>query len=435
MNSAADTIVAIATAPSSAHRAMIRASGPACEGLFRSLISGAEPARGLLPARFSLESRSFPVLAGYFPAPASFTGEDVLEIQMPGGPPLVARVMQILMGHPQVRHAEPGEFSARAYLNGKLTLDQAEGIAQSIAATTADELAAATRLTSGQLGRAYAQLSDQLAQALALSEACIDFSDQEDVVLAGGAQVSATLEQLAARVNALVEGRAGQPNAGEPIVAIVGEPNAGKSTLFNAMMGRIRAVTSPIRGTTRDALRERLHLASGSRWAGWIWLMDTPGVEPTPGDSSLPVFEHADVILWCDPTGAFPHGFAPAADGSATIRVRTKADVAFARSAEAGIEVCALDGRGISELIGAIARAIASLRPAATPQARHAACLRRVANSLEEAHALIAKGPDAPIELTASALRIGLDALGELTGRVDPDRILGLVFSRFCIGK
>ncbi len=457
-----DTIVAVASAPGQSRAALIRVSGPGARGLASELAPG-QADRGCRLARLgggSLPALPVPVLVLGFPAPASYTGEDVVELELPGNPPLVERVLAWLCSREAFRIAQPGEFSARAYLAGKMTLAQAEGVAATIAAASAEQLAAARGLTSGSEGRACLALGEECAAMLALVEAGIDFTDQEGVVpIAPG-----DLARRVARLRETIRGRLGAAEGSEvpgtlPRVALVGRPNAGKSTLFNALLGRARALASARAGTTRDVLEEELDLARDAPGAGRIVLMDLPGLDASPSAgadagaqaAARAALARADALVWCDPSGRFEGdgaaalsadgGRIPGAPATPVVRVRTRADQPVPGSPQ-GLGVCALDGWNLGALRRAIADATCRAgAPAgatlATLLPRHRLALSRARAALGEALALLDPGAgclDAP-EAVASWLREALDALGELAGRISPDEILGRVFSTFCVGK
>ena len=275
--------------------------------------------------------------------------------------------------------------------------------------------------------------ADELALLLALVEAGIDFTDQEDVVPIHPAdlvqKVGALRDAIAADAGDPVEAR-----TDTPVVALVGPPSAGKSTLFNALLGRERAVTHDAPGTTRDAIAEPLTIDG----AGTATLVDLPGLDRDAIDeldraaqaSALEHAARADLLIHCDPAGTFAAD-ARLADRP-TLRVRTKADLLHAPSTD--LEVCALDGYHLDALARAIAdRAFA--HAAAVP--RHARALAAAADALAEAIDTI--DPEAPAlaepELTAGGMRTALDQLGQITGDITPDDVIGRVFSAFCVGK
>ncbi len=452
-----DTIAAVASPPGRSPRAIIRVSGPDARAVAADLCAIPGFTRAVLPAVIGLPAACpieglparlpLPVLALTFPAPNSFTGEDTLELLLPGNPHLVRRALDAILALPGVRLAEPGEFSARAYLNGRLTLEQAEGIAQRIAAETADQLAAADALMDGSHAARLRAHADALTTCLALVEAGVDFSDQEDVV-------PITPADLAARLSAVRGDLAGvlgpAPRAAErerPEVALVGPPNAGKSTLFNALLGRARALVSEHAGTTRDALAEPLDLSPDAPGAGTVTLVDLAGLADRAVDGTDAAAQalareriaRADLLIWCDPTGRFEAAaFTPGP--RPVLRVRTKSDQTPARRpGDPGlIAVCALDGTNLPTLRRAIADAVGAAAPAgAVALPRHRRAIAAAVAHLDQALALTdpAAHALAEPELTAAALRAALDALGELTGPVGTEDLLARVFSAFCVGK
>lgn len=456
MPSLADTIAACASPPARAPRALLRISGPGVPDLARALLTPMPPARGGAPARLALPPHSLPVLAAFSPAPRSYTGEDILELLIPGNPRLIERVLDHLCAHPGVRRAGPGEFTARAYLHGKLTLDQAEGVAASIASLSREELDAARALRDGRAGDDARAWRDELVAVLALVEAAIDFTDQEDVrpisADALRARVAAVRDAIGTRLGA---GAGEHIREGDPLVVLAGTPNAGKSTLFNALLARTRAVAGPAPGTTRDVLVEPLDLARLAPGAGRILLADLAGldagargVDALAQQAARDALADADLVLWCDPSGRFDPAAAPPTDAP-ILRVRTFADQRPAEpSLPSGagpfqapvsppsLSVSALDQRGLPELARSISRTLCGVRaaPLLTLLPRHRAALRDAAVALDHTLALAHERPDSAEEI-AGELRAALDALGELTGRLTPDDVLARVFASFCVGK
>lgn len=475
-----DTIVAHASPPGRSARALVRVSGPAVRDILheRVTLSSRAPDRsaprcGDAIVRIEPDPRvaraepqsghtprthvAIPALALVWSGPRSFTGEDSLELILPGNPALIDRVIEALCAVPSaqpIRRALPGEFSARAFLRGRITLDQAESIACMIGASGEAELRAAQRFADAPANAQRIDWTDRVATLLALVEAGVDFSDQEDVVAIEHADLASRADALAREIDrALGPERTALHNPHLPTVALAGTPNAGKSTLMNALLGRTRAVVSDVRGTTRDALSEPIDLSRFLPGAADALLVDLAGIEnriQTRIDAEAQTqaqraLAHADLILWCDPEGAFDHpALLALTNGRDTIRVRTMADRAGPPSALAEIAVCAIDRWNIHAL-GALVALRLTLAPTAGSSgivvvARHRAALgaaraelRRVAD-LAQRNAEHATSHADPAVLAAH-LRAALDALGEITGALPPDEILGRVFSRFCVGK
>lgn len=449
-----EAIAAVASAPGRSARALLRLSGPDLTPVCAVLLTPPPTNRGAVVSRFRLENdRRLSVLCAFFPAPGSYTGEDVVEIQLPGNPALAERALRAATRLEGVRHAEPGEFTARAFFNGELTVEQAEGVAFTIAAHSNEQLSAARRLAEGETGERHRRLSDGIAEALALVEAGIDFSDQEDVVAIEAGELRRRAGALLDEIDDLLGPAAGgEQHEGEPRVVLAGPPNAGKSTLFNALLGFDRAVVNERAGTTRDALAERLDLSRDLPGAGEATLLDLAGLDAALSGGVVDAeaqraarreVEQADAIVLCDPAGRFepPGAIDP---NAAVVRVRTKADLPGSEEVDAeadALQVCALDGWNLAALRRAIADAVESSRAGAELRVlpRHRRALERTRESLvtakEVAESADARGGVASAELTAQSLREALDAIGEIAGRVHPDDVIGRIFATFCVGK
>lgn len=441
MTAPGDTIVACATAigrPMWGARALVRLSGPdAFDVIDRLLTSPVERTRGVSKHELSVLGAALPVAVMRLVAPASYTGEDTAEIVLPANALLVDAVIDALLEYPGARRAGAGEFTARAYLSGRLSLDEAEGVAQLIGATNEAELSAANRVLSGAAGDRARRLAEEVARLLALVEAGVDFTDQEDVVPIAPAELREAIGRVRGELGKDASAAAA---TGVFRAVLVGPPSAGKSTLFNALLGSERSMTDAAPGTTRDVIAEPLELEGAD-----IELCDLPGLDPDPAGAiavemqaaARRAIDGADLILACDPEGRwdFIDGSRPA------LRIRTKLDEHGARAVP--LAVCALDGDGLDALRRAIADAALG-RGAPTAGAhelsvapRHRRAAREAGRSLRTAAALLELDTDAITEpeLVAGELRLALDRLGEITGRITPDDVIGRVFASFCVGK
>lgn len=472
----ADTIVALATGWVASPRALIRLSGQRVpEVLAACGLSGLSWTDRALIQRTRLRiDRDSPVIAPstslevaaltlLYPAGRSYTGEASAEIMIAGNPRLVERVIAGLTAFDGVRAASPGEFSARAYLNGRLTLAQAEGVAATIAARSQDELEGARRVMSGEAGRRHTALIDEVATLLALVEAGIDFTDQEDVVPIAPSDLAFRVREVMSRLEGERGATAGsERETGLPMVVLAGAPNAGKSTLFNALLGRRRTVVSDIAGTTRDVVVEELDLSDAApglvvELADLAGLDDSGDLNATDADAqhrAWAAIDEADVVVWCDPTGMFLEPLRAGRAERAVVRVRTKADrptldrkswlnASAACDDDRGgvLSVCALDGWNLPMLRRAIADAAWRDRftGAGAVLPRHRRSIAKAVVALRATMTLLEAGPAlgaiGSAELVAGTLREALDALCELTGRLSPDDVIGRIFATFCIGK
>jgi tRNA modification GTPase len=345
-----------------------------------------------------------------------------------------------------VRLAEPGEFSARAFFNGKMDLTEAEGIAATIGAGNRAQLRAAASLREGDLHRWAQETAERLANLLALVEAGIDFVDEEDIRFIEPAALELKLGQLCEYVQEQLAAAVRIDRLDDlPTVVFIGKPNVGKSSLINALAGQERSIVSPVAGTTRDMLAVRME----TRW-GAVRLLDVPGEEARADELRGKMMEareqallDADVILEVvtDEEGA---AAGPGEDGSHAarcFRVRNKADLLAGDyeggeswqvvSAKTGFHVEAL-----REKIGELAaREEAGAAGRLVLNHRHRAILQEAVGALDYAGHLATTGLERHPELVAAELRRGLDLLGQITGAISPDEVLGRIFSQFCIGK
>lgn len=427
-------IFALATGAGRSAVAVMRLSGSGCAAVVESL-AGPLPAarraslRALRHAGVTLDR----ALVLWFPAPGSYTGEDSAELHLHGGPAVLAAVAAALeaLG---ARPAEPGEFTRRAFLHGRLDLTAAEGIADLIAAETEAQRRQALRQAEGGLARLHADWAKRLTRLLARQEAFIEF-EEEDLPADLDARVEADAAALRAEMSALLaEGERGEKLREGLTIAILGAPNAGKSSLLNALAGRAAAIVSARAGTTRDVVEVRMILAGVP-----VTLADTAGLREAADDieaegvrRALARAETADLRLLVFAADAKPDAATLALRGPDALLVLNKADIAAARMDEA-MAVSARTGFGLDALrtrLEEAATARAGLTEVATlTRPRHRAALRE---AMEELDRLSSAGLP---ELRAEALRAALRALSRLTGRVDVEHVLDLVFSEFCIGK
>jgi tRNA modification GTPase len=440
-----ETIVAVSSAPGPGTRAIVRLSGKGTADAVRKVFTHAKqvPARHLTPGTLRLTGVHSPVPAElyFFEHPHSYTGQDVAEFHLVGSPPLVERLVADLLDA-GARPAKPGEFTLRAFLAGKLDLPKAEAVHAVIEAGTDADLSAALAQLAGGVTRPLNALRDDLLNLLADVEAALDFAD-EDIEFVGKPETLTRISAAVAQLTNLNRQLDSRTVSGRPVrVALVGLPNAGKSSLFNALAGGPVALVSAEAGTTRDYLTKRLDLGGVAveliDTAGWADARST--IEQQAQALGREQAAAADVVVWCvEPGGTFD----PADEsrlkvtGAAVLRAATKCDLASReRERPAGTVPCsAVAPGGTDELRAALADRVAALArpPLAPSQSR---CRHHVASCvgfLQEAHRHVLF--DDPAELLALALRSALDQLGEMVGAVYTNDLLDRIFSRFCVGK
>lgn len=446
-----DTIVALASGAGRAGVAVIRVSGPAAAGVLRALTGRVLPAARMATVATLRDPGSGEALDEaltlWFPGPGSFTGEDVAELHVHGGPAVIEAVIGACLAVTGVRPAEPGEFTRRAFENGKLDLAEAEGLADLVDAETEGQRRQALRQAKGALSAIYEGWRERLIEAAALIEAEIDFPD-EDLPGALARRAGPILGVLAADMGRhLDDGHRGERVREGYRIAIIGPPNAGKSSLLNALAGREAAIVSEIPGTTRDVVEVRLVLAGFP-----VWVADTAGlreaadaIEAEGVRRALKRAEEADLRIGVVEAGAeVPADLAVALRGG-DVLVRSKVDLCGApapspaNAVHAGgtpaIHISAVTGEGVADLVALLtARLAATLGSEEAPaltRARH----RRLAEEARAALLRALPGLDGAPELAAEDVRAAAAALGRLTGRIHVEDLLDEIFASFCIGK
>jgi len=447
---APETIAAVATAPGRAGIGIVRVSGPAVAAIARSLAGGLPPARRAVLREFR-DAGGETIDHGlvlHFPAPGSFTGEDVLELHGHGGPVVLDRLLGRVLAL-GARLARPGEFSERAFLNGRIDLVQAEAVADLIEAHTEAAARAAQRSLAGAFSREVRALGEQATALRASVEAALDFAD-EAIEWLDPDELEARIGDIAAALEATFAAVARGVVIKEGLTAaIAGRPNVGKSSLLNRLAGRDTAIVTALPGTTRDVLREHIDLDGLP-----LHVLDTAGlresadpVEREGVERAWRALREADTVLLVidDREGIGDEEERVIADLPATskvIVVRNKIDLSARAAAVAPgphgpeVRLSALTGTGLQGLVAelkAIAGGGAAAEGAFLARRRHLEALERARVALTSARAQ-AGGGGAP-ELLAEDLRTVQRALGEITGEITSEDLLGRIFSTFCIGK
>jgi tRNA modification GTPase len=435
------TIAGVATGTPDGGVAIIRVSGDQALAIVEGIIAGALPKPRVLGLRRLSVAGGERVLVVAMPGPDSFTGEDVVELHVHAGVRNVTQILEAVLDAGAVA-AEAGAFTRRAFANRRLSLDQAEGIAAVIGAQTQAALDQARRLVAGELGREVEAVREQVELLRVEIEANLDFP--EDVDARDEARFVATAAQLGAKINAWLAGfERGRRARARARVVIAGPPNAGKSALFNALLGRRRALVSATAGTTRDYVEAELSLEGRE-----LCLIDTAGLRDS-GDSievagvelGREQIASADVIVWVEgadqPIGLSPDasGTLEIAAGASLIRVENKQDLGRVRPDWIGVS--AEPGTELEPLRRAIADAVGLGGEQWIGLARHRDRAREAADAIAEAHEQLREASG--LELVALSLAVAERCLGEITGRaaLGPvgEDVLHAIFSRFCIGK
>ena len=429
--------MALSTAAGGGERAVIRLSGPKALSMANRIAPGART-RAVRITSGKIGSTPFPCAVWSMPGPRSYTREDIAELHVPGSPPLARAVVDRLLDL-GARAAEPGEFTRRAYLNGRIDLAQAEAVLAVIRAGSDDELAAAAAILEGGFSRAVAGIEDRLATLAADLEASIDFVDQDIEILPPEEGLRRLAEIRLALAALLAESSAAEVASDRPTAFLVGPPNAGKSTLFNALAGG-RAITSDVAGTTRDFLEGP---------AESLRLFDAPGFPAEEGSPPLDreaarrAREAADrADLWIVVVdGREPRVARRPPAGRPALAVVTKADVADAEAVLAtlpfpdAVAVSAVTGSGMDDLRARLRDWSGAAGPGArfALSRRQLALLRQALRSLDRTAETLRAGRG--VELVALDARAALEAFGGITGRRVDEEILDRIFTRFCVGK
>ncbi|MGO4570781.1 tRNA uridine-5-carboxymethylaminomethyl(34) synthesis GTPase MnmE [Microvirga sp. 2TAF3] len=432
-----DTIFAPASGYGRAAICVIRISGAKSRFVLETMAGSVPSAR-----YFSLRILRDPqngepldqALVAWMPGPQSFTGEDQAELHIHGGLATRAAVLKALGSLEDCRPAEAGEFTRRAFLNGQMDLSRVEGLADLIDAETEAQRRQALSQLEGRLGNAAEGWREEILQILALLEATLDFSDEGDVPEGLEAEIVRRLVALDASLGRVLENRSGERLREGLTVVLAGPPNAGKSTLLNALAQRDVAIVSPIAGTTRDIIEVHCDLGGLP-----VVIVDTAGLrESTDAIEQEGVARarararNADLVLWLVPPEG-PEEEAPAA--RRLLRIGTKTDLNRIRH-DCDVMVSAATGEGLPELIKVLeqeAEASLGQADALLTRERHRRALERAHHSIATAIAMLKSA--GPIEFIAEEVRLAARAFGEITGRVDVEDVLDRLFSNFCIGK
>lgn len=449
------TIAAIATPPGRGGIGIVRVSGRDVRGVIEGVAGRVPPPREAVLAGFRDGAGAVldQGLVVYFPAPHSYTGEAVVEFQGHGGPAVLRLVLArcVELG---ARLAEPGEFTRRAFLNGRLDLAQAESVADLIDAATSTAARAAARSLAGEFSAEVHALVASLTELRAYTEAMLDFPEEEIEFLAAG-DVLARLQSLRDQVaGVLARARTGALLRDGLAVVLVGQPNVGKSSLLNRLAREEAAIVTPVPGTTRDTVERRVEIAGIP-----LTIVDTAGLRETDDEverigieRTWAAIARADIALLLVDARAARGGQLDGADAALVARlpaglprvtVHNKCDLAGVAPHTAAIDgvphvwLCARDGRGVDALESAVLTLVGADRGTEDTylaRARHVEALRLAAGHLAAAAVQVTQAVPA-IDLFAEELRAAQNALAAITGEFTADDLLGEIFGRFCIGK
>lgn len=429
---AGDTIFAQASGTGRAGVSVIRVSGPDAFAICANHIDALPKAGQFKLRHFRADGQNIDhLLVLTFRSPHSFTGEDVVELHCHGSPAVVRAILAVLARYPQARPAEPGEFTRRALENNKLDLAQVEGLSDLINAETEAQRMQAARIFSGQLGILVESWRQNLLRAAALIEVTIDFAD-EDVPVDVSPDVSALMAQVMKGLSTEIAGSYVAERVRNGFeVAIIGAPNAGKSTLLNTISGRDVAITSEVAGTTRDVIEVRMDVNGLP-----VTLLDTAGIRDSADEiekvgvqRAIERAQQADLRVFLKSTPDEEPPFTLVEDD---ISLLGKGDLHVSRDST----ISGKSGDGVDRLLAQIAE-ILSARAANVGTAthmRHRHAMKAACEALDQARAVLDQNP-ASAEIAAEYLRYAIRKLDSLIGRVDVEMVLGEIFSQFCLGK
>ncbi|RUU22698.1 tRNA uridine-5-carboxymethylaminomethyl(34) synthesis GTPase MnmE [Mesorhizobium sp. M7A.T.Ca.TU.009.01.3.2] len=439
-----DSIVALSSGRLPAGVAVIRISGPQTRFVVETIAGGMVKDRVAVLRRLTVPDGAVldTGLVVFFPGPASFTGEDVAEFHVHGGRAVVAKMLETIAGFDGVRHAEPGEFTRRAFLNGKVDLVETEALADLVNAETEAQRRFAVQNAEGVQSELYLGWRRRLIHARAMIEAEIDFADEDDVPGSVSDTVWSDVGTMIGEIDRHIAGfRAAEIIRDGFEVVILGAPNAGKSSLFNALARRDAAIVTDEPGTTRDLLEVTLDLQDLR-----VRLTDTAGLRDAPGKVEAIGIEKArakahgaDLLLLLQDI-ANPKDVGELPTVAPTLRVGTKLDLLEDRAASDAAEdydlvISVKNGTGVEELLAEIGRqaaeAAGSVGDVLPSRLRHVELLGAASSHLLRA----TDGRTAGQELRAEELRLAADRLGRIVGAIDVEDMLDVIFSQFCIGK
>ena len=439
----AGTIFALSSAPGRAAISVVRVSGPDASRAFLRLTRRDRMPSAREAVLVKLHGAHGPLdraLCLWFPGPASATGEDMVEFHLHGGPAVVRGILDTLADSAGLRFAEPGEFTRRAFLHGKMDLTQAEGLADLIDAETEMQAAQAFSQMSGALGELYESWRGRIVRSLAYVEAVIDFPD-EDVPDDAARSVFPELKSVKMEMDRhLADGRRGEILRDGLSVVILGPPNSGKSSLLNALMRRDIAIVSDIPGTTRDILEARLNIAGYA-----VCLADTAGVRTTSEAIEAEGIRRARlraesvqvrlILIDPDSVSLIPEMLSSYRPGDLVVFSKSDLDWTPPQLDAETLFISTLSGVGLDDLISKLEQRARDLSgvggSALITRSRHREALRDSSDALSKGVEQVGNG----LDIVAENLRVAARAIGRITGRVDVEDVLDVVFADFCIGK